>query len=84
MPISLPEIPEAERTPLVRQLLDIISLQQERIQQLEERVTPGSKGTVHAGPEATQAVEHNRIEHAQSYEAALPSAPKILSVRIRG
>jgi hypothetical protein len=38
MPISLPEIPEAERTPLVRQLLDIISLQQERIQQLEERV----------------------------------------------
>jgi hypothetical protein len=38
MPISLPEIPEAERTPLVRQLLDIISLQQERIQQLEGRV----------------------------------------------
>ncbi len=36
--IPLPEIPEAERTPLVRQLLDIIRLQQERIQQLEERV----------------------------------------------
>src|SRR3954469_3879931 len=38
MRFVLPEIPEAERTPLVRQLLDIISLQQERIQQLEERV----------------------------------------------
>jgi hypothetical protein len=38
MRILLPEIPEAERTPLVRQLLEIIALQQERIQQLEERV----------------------------------------------
>jgi len=38
MLIPLPEIPEAERTPLVRQLLDIISFQQERIQRLEERV----------------------------------------------
>jgi hypothetical protein len=38
MRILLPDIPEAERTPLVRQLLDIIALQQERIQQLEERV----------------------------------------------
>jgi hypothetical protein len=38
MRILLPDIPEAECTPLVRQLLDIIALQQERIQQLEERV----------------------------------------------
>ena len=38
MRILLPEILEAERTPLVRQLLDIIALQQQRIQQLEERV----------------------------------------------
>jgi hypothetical protein len=38
MRVLLPEIPEAERTPLVRQLLDIIALQQERIQQLEERI----------------------------------------------
>jgi uncharacterized coiled-coil protein SlyX len=38
MPILLPEIPEAERTPLVRQLLEIICLQQERIQQLEDQV----------------------------------------------
>jgi hypothetical protein len=38
MRILLPDIPEAERTPLVRQLLEVISLQQERIQQLEERV----------------------------------------------
>jgi hypothetical protein len=38
MRILLPEIPEAERTPLVQQLLDIIALQQDRIQQLEERI----------------------------------------------
>jgi hypothetical protein len=38
MEVLVPEIPEAERTPLVQQLLDIIYLQQERIQQLEERV----------------------------------------------
>jgi len=38
MPILLPDIPDAERTPLVRQLLDIIDLQQERILQLEERI----------------------------------------------
>lgn len=37
MRIVLPDIPEAERTPLVRQLLEIIDLQQERIQQLDER-----------------------------------------------
>ncbi len=34
----LPDIPDGELTPLVRQLLDIIYLQHERIQQLEERV----------------------------------------------
>jgi hypothetical protein len=38
MRILLPDIPESERTPLVRQLLDIIALQQDRILQLEERV----------------------------------------------
>jgi Transposase IS66 family len=38
MRMVLPDIPEAERTPLVRQLLDIIAFQQQRIQQLEERV----------------------------------------------
>src|SRR4051794_312175 len=38
MRILLPDIPEAERTPLVRQLLDIIVLQQDRIEQLDERV----------------------------------------------
>jgi Transposase IS66 family len=37
MRLLLPDIPEAERTPLVLQLLEIISLQQARIQQLEER-----------------------------------------------
>ncbi len=38
MSISLPDIPEAECTPLVRQLLDLIFLQHERIQQLEDEV----------------------------------------------
>src|SRR3954471_24256598 len=38
MRVLIPDIPEAEHTPLVRQLLEILRLQQERIQQLEERV----------------------------------------------
>jgi hypothetical protein len=38
MQLLLPDIPDAECTPLVRQLLDVIYLQHERIQQLEERI----------------------------------------------
>ena len=38
MSILLPDIPDSECTPLVRQLLEIIYLQQERILQLEEIV----------------------------------------------
>lgn len=38
MQVLLPDIPEAERTPLVHKLLEVIYLQQERIQQLEERI----------------------------------------------
>ena len=38
MLIPLPDIPEADRTPLVRQLLEIIRTQQERIRQLEDQV----------------------------------------------
>jgi len=38
MQLLLPDIPDGECTPLVRQLLEIIYLQQERIQQLEERI----------------------------------------------
>jgi len=38
MQILMPDIPEAERTPLVQQLLEIIRLQQERIGQLEAQV----------------------------------------------
>jgi hypothetical protein len=34
----LPEIPEAENTPLVRQLLDIIRTQQDRLEQLEDEI----------------------------------------------
>jgi hypothetical protein len=37
MRLLVPDIPEAERTPLVLQLLEIIALQQDRIQRLEER-----------------------------------------------
>lgn len=35
---KLPEIPEADDTPLVRQLLEIIRIQQERIEQLEDEI----------------------------------------------
>jgi hypothetical protein len=35
---TLPEIPEAEATPLVRQLLEIVRSQHERIQQLEDEI----------------------------------------------
>src|SRR3954447_17454293 len=38
MPLILPDIPEADAPPLVRQLLEIIRLQQERIQQLEDEI----------------------------------------------
>jgi hypothetical protein len=38
MQVLLPDIPEAECTPLVHKLLEVIYLQQERIQQLEERI----------------------------------------------
>ena len=39
MSTVLPDIPESECTPLVRQLLDIIRLQHERILQLEDEIT---------------------------------------------
>ena len=38
MRLVLPDIPDAECTPLVRQLLEIIHLQHDRIQQLEDEV----------------------------------------------
>jgi hypothetical protein len=38
MVLPLPDIPEAEFTPLVRQLLDIIRQQQDRLEQLEDEV----------------------------------------------
>lgn len=38
MPLILPDIPEADATPLVRQLLEIIRSQQERLQQLEDEI----------------------------------------------
>src|SRR6202011_248572 len=37
-PLYLPDISEADVTPLVRQLLDILRSQQERIQQLEDEI----------------------------------------------
>lgn len=54
-----------------------------RIQQVEERVAPGPEGAIRAGPEATQAVEHHGIDHAQYYdpdqvtpEKPAPSTPR--------
>jgi hypothetical protein len=38
MPLELPPIPDAERTPLVEALLAIIDTQQQRIHQLEDTV----------------------------------------------
>jgi Transposase IS66 family len=38
MPTPLPDIPESECTPLVRQLLDIIRHQQNRMQELEDEI----------------------------------------------
>jgi hypothetical protein len=38
MRILFPDIPDAERTPLVQQLLDIIHLQQQRLRQLEDQI----------------------------------------------
>src|SRR6202789_4678185 len=38
MMLTVPEIPEADDTPLVRQLLAIIRAQQERLQQLEDEI----------------------------------------------
>ena len=38
MPLILPDIPETDATPLVRQLLEIIRSQHERIQQLEDEI----------------------------------------------
>ena len=55
-----------------------------RVQHLEERVAPGPEGAIHAGPEATQAVEHHRIEHAQSYGLIRVLAPKTPDIRRRG
>jgi hypothetical protein len=39
MSLPLPDIPESESTPLVRQLLDVIQQQQEIIQQLRDEIT---------------------------------------------
>jgi Transposase IS66 family len=38
MPLILPDIPDADLTPLVRQLLELLRSQQERIQQLEDEI----------------------------------------------
>src|SRR3954466_7380242 len=38
MTTPLPDIPESERTPLVRQLLDLIGHLQDRIQELEDEI----------------------------------------------
>ena len=38
MPLSVPDIPESERTPLVLLLLDIIQQQQEQIARLEDEI----------------------------------------------
>jgi hypothetical protein len=46
------------------------------IQQFEERIAPDPKRGIHGGPEATQAIERNGIEHAQSYGLTRVLDPK--------
>jgi Transposase IS66 family len=56
MRLLLPDIPDAEITPLVRQLLDIIHLQQERIGQLEDEIArlKGLKARPQIAPSALE------------------------------
>jgi len=56
MQLLLPDIPDAECTPLVRQLLDIIHLQQERIKQLEDEIArlKGLKARPRIAPSALE------------------------------
>jgi len=54
------------------------------VQQLEERIAPGPKRGIHGGPEATQAIERNGIEHAQSYGLARVLDPNTLDTTVRG
>ena len=84
MQILLPDIPEADRTPLVLQLLEIIALQQERIQQLEERLSPTRRRD--RPPQGSQGPTTDRPQHARSADPAAaipmrsgpapPSAPR--------
>jgi len=44
----------------------------------------GSQSVIHAGPETTQVIERNGIEHARSYGLARAADPKTLHACRRG
>lgn len=66
---KLPEIPEAELTPLVRALVQIIAEQQEQIQRLEDEIR-----RLKGGPGRPQ-LQPSRLEQATAPEAAQSKTP---------
>ena len=85
MPVLLPDIPEAERTPLVRQLLEIIRLQQERIQQLEDVRSAGAGPPTRRRdrpPQGPQGPTPDRPQHAGDADPATPR-PQAETARLR-
>jgi hypothetical protein len=67
MSLILPDIPEADVTPLVRQLLEIIRSQQERIQQLEDEIArlKGLKSRPLIAPSRLETPPHRPPEPGQ-------------------
>ena len=74
MRIAIPEIPEAERTPLVGCLLDILQQQQERIAQLEDEIArlKGLSPRPHIQPSVLEA----RPRSPQPSDAKRPGSAK--------
>src|SRR6516164_595545 len=75
MRIAIPELPEAERTPLVGCLLDILQQQQERIAQLEDEIArlKGLSPRPHIQPSVLEA----RPRSPQPSDAKRPGSAKL-------
>ena len=77
MSIVVPDIAESECTPLVRQLLDIVRLQQERIRQLEDEIIrlKGLKTRPQIAPSALETPPRTPL-HPTPNGPARPSGPR--------
>ena len=75
---KLPVIPEAEQTPLVRSLLQIIAQQQEHIQRLEDEIR-----RLKGGPQRPQ-LKPSSLEPAGGQEAGEAGAADSEAPRRRG